>query len=159
MDFHLLPQFCVHRPDGTLSPLLALDELPPYVQIMGIPRTMRQNVPTTMTRVATAFHPGRYYSVDAQALNPAGNPSTVYGMGLKNGMASGGSNGGGGGNVLSGGGAGKNGSTRSGRKKKVYCSYWIRHGECDYAQQGKRISSDSMCFFPGCLLRLLRLHV
>jgi hypothetical protein len=22
-------------------------------------------------------------------------------------------------------------------QKKEYCSYWIRHGECDYQQQGK----------------------
>lgn len=139
MDFHLLPQFCVYRPDGTLSPLLALDELPPYVQVLGLPRSMRQTVPNNMTRIATAYHPGRYYSVDAPALNAAGNPgAAAYGLGLKNGMASGGGNAGGsgGGN----GNGGKNGSTRSGRKKKVYCSYWIRHGECDYAQQGKGLS-------------------
>lgn len=24
----------------------------------------------------------------------------------------------------------------SGREKKEYCTYWIRHGECDYMQQG-----------------------
>lgn len=22
------------------------------------------------------------------------------------------------------------------KPQKEYCSYWIRHGECDYAQQG-----------------------
>lgn len=31
--------------------------------------------------------------------------------------------------------------------KKEYCSYWIRHGECDYQQQGEcpRHSWEKTC--------------
>lgn len=25
------------------------------------------------------------------------------------------------------------------KPQKEYCSYWIRHGECDYAQQGMSV--------------------
>ncbi|PWY95225.1 hypothetical protein BO94DRAFT_620699 [Aspergillus sclerotioniger CBS 115572] len=62
-----------------------------------------------------------------------------------------GSSGGAGGNGAGGNGAnggnGGNGGSKQGPQinpKKIFCSYWIRHGECDYIQQGKS---------TGCIYR------
>ncbi|KAL1995773.1 hypothetical protein VTN49DRAFT_639 [Thermomyces lanuginosus] len=40
----------------------------------------------------------------------------------------------------------KNKKTRDGKDckpGKEYCSYWIRNGECDFVQQGKRLQTRS----------------
>jgi hypothetical protein len=41
-----------------------------------------------------------------------------------------------------------------GHNKKYFCSYWIRHGECDYSQQGKINSSSSI--YTKALLTYLK---
>jgi hypothetical protein len=180
----LRPQLFITRQNGTMVPLVAVDELPSTISIRGVPRTLSPHDISGMTGVGTFNSRHRQYVVDSlnkgfeafsmpgerslmgpsfttptsQPLNndvpwgfdrvsifPA--PPKVYGtqeqplsdpeapfanmpLSTPEPFAP---------------------STKSDRPLfhnledlpircasgvKEYCSYWLRHGECDYAQQG-----------------------
>lgn len=54
MDTHTRPGFFCSRPNGTLTPLIAADELPPNVSIRGVPRTLTLNDTQGMTSCGVA---------------------------------------------------------------------------------------------------------
>jgi hypothetical protein len=182
------PQFFCTRPDGSLTPLLAVDELPPGLVIQGLPRALTAGDTQGMTscglvsarsepwpvegvahvfprelnkeglieiqnimvqiisdlqvppRIRLAVQAILYRAVDYPASSglpvegsPNGNAMSPLAPAF---MMS---------NHI-----GNNVSwnrqlilcvtdhlVQHLNSKKEYCSYWIRHGECDYAQQGK----------------------
>ncbi|KAK1142590.1 hypothetical protein N8T08_007566 [Aspergillus melleus] len=168
MASSIRPQFFCTRPNGTLTPLIALDELPPHVSIRGAPRTLSPNETQGMTSLGTVSPRAQSYIVEgvpqvptrAASANANGHRSRDFDMqaalarlasdetipptqrlavnnmlqqgtppswsASSNWLVPGGSGGSGGG-----------GSRQSNPlTKKEFCSYWIRHGECDYQQQG-----------------------
>ncbi|KAI5309119.1 hypothetical protein KEM55_004019 [Ascosphaera atra] len=117
MDY-MRPQFCVTRPDGTVSPLVPLDELPPFIEVVGCPRSTYQNDCHGMIPVGGYYHPGRHYS------------TTIYSPGGSYTFDSNGT-------LIKGNEAVWNNTSRNNsRPKKEFCSHWIRTGECDFMQQG-----------------------
>lgn len=183
------PQFFCTRPDGTLTPLVALDELPTNVTICGVSRTLNAGETQGMTSCGLATQRAEPWSVNGasqsserdvgkeplsdmhslllQILTNNDVPETmrssaqailIQGIERPNGL-------GGQGTPASGLSPiaptfyAKNShmgnkhvwlsapgmlcfifltlSTQAASSKKEYCSYWIRHGECDYSQQGK----------------------
>ncbi|RMJ23440.1 hypothetical protein PHISP_05693 [Aspergillus sp. HF37] len=177
MSTPLHPQFFCSRPNGVLTPLVAVDELPASLSIRGAPRALSPSDTQGMTSLGALDPRGQTYVVDAvpvqvqqshvrdYELQPAlarldsddalsvnrrlalqamaqqqqqqgyaqnwsvQNASSANGWvvpaagGAGSGVGGGGMNGHGHKNVnLS--------------MKKEFCSYWIRHGECDYQQQG-----------------------
>lgn len=52
-EFPWSPKYFVTRPDGTLSPLIAADELPPNAHIFGLPRTISMDETFNMMHVST----------------------------------------------------------------------------------------------------------
>lgn len=176
----LRPQHFLTRQNGTMVPLVALDELPSTVSLRGVPRTLSSYDVAGMTGLGTVESQHRRYVVDGlkplfhPEQKPAGTdlPTSKYadmetkhdlnssfkGLGLRDHVAT---------------------STDGPQRKafgieetrsalptnlrndftryaasenrpltiedlarhpapgvKEYCSYWLRHGECDYAQQG-----------------------
>ncbi|KGO37761.1 Zinc finger, CCCH-type [Penicillium expansum] len=163
------PQFFCTRPDGTLTPLVAVDELPSNVTIRGVSRTLNAGETQGMTSCGLATQRSEPWSVDgvakssdresgkealpdmhslllqiltnknvpeamrasAQAIlfqgvdsprGPGGQGTPANGLSpiaptfyAKNSQV---------------------GNKHTPSSKKEYCSYWIRHGECDYSQQG-----------------------
>ncbi|KAI9368774.1 hypothetical protein BJX61DRAFT_198734 [Aspergillus egyptiacus] len=188
------PQFFCARPDGTLTPLVAVDELPAHISIRGVPRVLSPHETNGMRSLGTVYFHG-VYAVDG-ATPAASRPSSTgtaahrsrnYDMqsfmnlindenippsqrlalsaqiqqahpqnwhpsNAPTAASSGwlvpsncGSSGNASGRHVSGAIATCQISTRVPNMsenpgprnfKKEYCSYWIRHGECDYAQQG-----------------------
>ncbi|KAJ5779625.1 hypothetical protein N7457_007345 [Penicillium paradoxum] len=163
------PQFFCTRPDGTLTPLVAVDEFPAGVSVRGVSRVLNASETQGMTSCGLAAPRPDPWAIDGVVYSsPRGAGSEnlseirnfllqVLGNGnvpenirmsasliLFNGIDRHG--------ALVGEGtatgsrmsplapafctgpqaASKNASL----SKKEYCSYWIRHGECDYAQQG-----------------------
>ncbi|KAF4768272.1 hypothetical protein N7455_012386 [Penicillium solitum] len=163
------PQFFCTRPDGTLTPLVALDELPTNVTICGVSRTLNAGETQGMTSCGLATQRAEPWSVNGasqsserdvgkeplsdmhslllQILTNNDVPETmrssaqailIQGIERPNGL-------GGQGTPASGLSPiaptfyAKNshmGNKHAASSKKEYCSYWIRHGECDYSQQG-----------------------
>ncbi|CAI7580488.1 unnamed protein product [Penicillium crustosum] len=163
------PQFFCTRPDGTLTPLVALDELPTSVTIRGISRTLNAGETQGMTSCGLATQRAEPWFVNGvtqsserdvgkeplsdmhslllQILTNNDVPETmrssaqailIQGIERPNGL---------GGQGTSASGLSpiaptfyaKNshtGNKHAASSKKEYCSYWIRHGECDYSQQG-----------------------
>ncbi|KAL4764087.1 uncharacterized protein BDW70DRAFT_157208 [Aspergillus foveolatus] len=165
MSSSLRPQFFCTRPNGTLTPLIAVDELPAHITIHGAPRVLSPNETQGMTSLGAVSTRGQFYSVEGAApasgknqpgsndlqshllrlLNdeniPAAqrnalgallqqslpqnwqvtNPPTNGWLIPNNGSSTG---------------AGNSQQPPSRNIKKEFCSYWIRHGECDYSQQG-----------------------
>lgn len=177
----LRPQHFITRQNGTMVPLIALDELPATVSLRGVPRTLSPYDIAGMTGLGTVESHHRQYVVDGpkQGLQPEQNSpkdglflskyadaaanhdlgSSFGGLERQSHAAS---------------------STAHGPYSKAYgikemrptipsslntasvrtteavgrpltiedlarnpapgvkeyCSYWLRHGECDYAQQG-----------------------
>lgn len=64
MDTSLRPQFFISRQDGSLTPLIAADELPQLMSIRGVPRLLSQNDTQGMTSLGSANHRGQYYVID-----------------------------------------------------------------------------------------------
>ncbi|KAL4920001.1 hypothetical protein BDW62DRAFT_216554 [Aspergillus aurantiobrunneus] len=173
MSSSLRPQFFCTRPNGTLTPVVAVDELPVHVTIRGAPRVLSPNETQGMTSLGTVNPRGQLYSVDG-VVPAASRPSSTGGPSqrsrnhdlqsellkiladdnipihqrsalsalLQQGFPqnwqmtntptgwlvpniNGGSPG-----------SGSGQQTHFRNVKKEYCSYWIRHGECDYQQQG-----------------------
>ncbi|EAW10768.1 uncharacterized protein ACLA_052410 [Aspergillus clavatus NRRL 1] len=188
MTAPLRPQYFCARPNGTLVPLVAVDELPGHVNIRGAPRVLSPGDTQGMTSLGTVAPRCQYYIVDGAAPsyiryhqtgngsgNGNGNGSGQRGRGYENQVAAPRyvpeENGMGAQRLASqtmyqpsntqnwvmanppakhgwlvpanvGAGAGHaaansaGNNRQSGHPKKEYCSYWIRHGECDYQQQG-----------------------
>ncbi|KLJ13811.1 hypothetical protein EMPG_11265 [Blastomyces silverae] len=179
------PEFCITRPNGAVTALIAVDELPPFVAIRGVPRCLGQiDDINDMENLGTVNSRGQFYTIDV-AVN--GNTHAIN-AGLANGESnaetvmaphsaitiggdgifrqSGGvdaaiwnpnseerniiawRNGVNDNTVANTGqevaklddtpdrGAGSQNVKNPKTPKKEFCSYWIRRGECDYAQQG-----------------------
>ncbi|KAI9932812.1 hypothetical protein ASPWEDRAFT_22577 [Aspergillus wentii DTO 134E9] len=161
----LRPQFFCTRPNGSLTPLIAVDDLPAHVSLRGVPRVLSASDTQGMTSLGTVSPRSQSYIVDG--LSPRASPtgyrgrddlqstllrfvsdenlpasqrlalhallqqsfSQNWGNMANNGQTHGWV-------VPS---ASGSGGARQGMHynvKKEYCSYWIRHGECDYQQQG-----------------------
>ncbi|QKX63606.1 uncharacterized protein TRUGW13939_10777 [Talaromyces rugulosus] len=126
----LRPQFFLGRDDGSIVPLIALDELPPHVSIRGVPRNMSLGEAEDMKNLGQIPWYGVYHVdlvKDRVGITTHPTNDTVAAITPYNG--------------------GSKGKSRLSEKKvngspskqiKVYCTYWIRHGECDFAQQGCR---------------------
>ncbi|RAL08109.1 uncharacterized protein BO97DRAFT_473250 [Aspergillus homomorphus CBS 101889] len=174
MSSPIRPQFFCTRPNGTLTPLVAVDELPAHISIRGAPRVLSASETQGMTSLgtvgsrmqsyilegahpsttrssaaATPGHRSRDIDVQSALARLAADESIPHSQRLvitallQHGAAH---------NLLatppSSGGwlvptnsanPTGNGATRQSphfNSKKEYCSYWIRHGECDYQQQG-----------------------
>lgn len=61
------PQFFCTRPDGTLTPLVAVDELPSNVTIRGVSRTLNAGETQGMTSCGLATQRSEPWSVDGVA--------------------------------------------------------------------------------------------
>ncbi|KAJ9351761.1 hypothetical protein DTO027B9_6137 [Paecilomyces variotii] len=173
----LRPQFFISRPNGTMTPMIAVDELPAHISIRGVPRVLAPSETQGMTSLGSIPPRAQFYVVEGVPLiNPRvptpGPPNqflqdvnlqtsimrvasdenltpsqrlalqTMLQQNLPQnwivpspavgpwGPA----------NTAGHGGARSNSGRRDGNvthnPKKEFCSYWIRHGECDYQQQG-----------------------
>ncbi|KAL4941218.1 hypothetical protein BDV06DRAFT_223302 [Aspergillus oleicola] len=172
MSSSLRPQYFCSRPNGTLVPLVAVDELPPSIYIHGAPGSLSPAETQGMTSLGALSPRGQIYMVEGLAIN-ANRPLSTGGTNQRphshdlktelislinddkypadernklqtliqhgfsiwqmNNASTAGwlvpKHGGGPGN-------GTGQQTNSRNAKKEFCSYWIRHGECDYQQQG-----------------------
>ncbi|PLB50287.1 hypothetical protein P170DRAFT_508491 [Aspergillus steynii IBT 23096] len=172
MSSSMRPQFFCTRPNGTLTPLIAVDELPPHISIRGAPRTLSSNETQGMTSLGTVgSRPQSYVVESTTAVATRTSPTSANGhrsrdfdlqnallrlasdetvpasqrLAVNNMLQHGAPQ-----NwtmnnptssnwlVPSGNGGSSGGGLRQGNPltKKEFCSYWIRHGECDYQQQG-----------------------
>ncbi|KAF7593077.1 hypothetical protein BBP40_012094 [Aspergillus hancockii] len=172
MSSPLRPQFFCARPNGTITPLIAVDELPSHISVRGVSRNLSPNETQGMTSLGTVSPRAQTYVIDGMvsaatrvSSATAGSRSPDFDLQaslmrlvsdenvpasqrlavnallqqgisqnwfLTNASTSGWL-------VPSGNGATGSGSSRQGahyNTKKEFCSYWIRHGECDYQQQG-----------------------
>ncbi|KAJ6099587.1 hypothetical protein N7467_001122 [Penicillium canescens] len=160
-------QFFTTRASGTLTPLVAVDELPAHVSIRGVARTLNASETQGMTSCGLAVQRTEPWTIDGlstalpvvknkealaelkdlltqivndesvsatlrlsvqavlykglaeveSALTPTSTTMSPLAPAFNANNAQPARN-----NVL--------------HPKKEYCSYWIRHGECDYSQQG-----------------------
>ncbi|PYH90193.1 hypothetical protein BO71DRAFT_335028 [Aspergillus ellipticus CBS 707.79] len=174
MSSPIRPQFFCTRPNGTLTPLVAVDELPSHISIRGASRALAasetqgmtslgtlnpraqsyvvEGVTPTATRASSAnatAHRTRDYDLQSALMRLLSDDSLPTGQRLaitsllqhgipQSWLAASPSSG----SWLvpnTGGGVAGNSGPKQGphyNVKKEYCSYWIRHGECDYQQQG-----------------------
>lgn len=80
------PEFCITRPNGVVSALIAVDELPPFVAIRGVPRCLGHiDDAHGMTNVGTVGSRGQFYTIDV-AVEANTRPINV---GLANGVPNG----------------------------------------------------------------------
>ncbi|KAL4872971.1 hypothetical protein BDV12DRAFT_209646 [Aspergillus spectabilis] len=176
MSNALRAQFFCSRPDGTLTPLVAVDELPANISIRGVPRVLSPSETQGMTSLGSVDSRGQFFTIEGAAATASCPPCTGAGVTshrtrtydlqsslmrlladenipanqrlalnslLQQGLSptwpmnspstsgwlvpnTGGSPSSGSGQQ----------SSHLRNVKKEYCSYWIRHGECDYQQQG-----------------------
>lgn len=73
----LRPQFFCTRPNGCVTPLIALDELPPNISIRGTYRYLSPNETAGMTSVGTSEHRSQFYIVEGSHVNPVGTSVTT----------------------------------------------------------------------------------
>lgn len=66
----LRPQFFCTRPNGTVTALTAVDELPPHVSIRGVPRVLSANDTQGMTSLGTVSGRSQTYIVDGVPSGP-----------------------------------------------------------------------------------------
>ena len=66
-------RYFVARDDGTLAPLIAVDELSPSISIDGVPRTITYADTVGMTSLGYAIHPGCYLSLKNNASGALGS--------------------------------------------------------------------------------------
>lgn len=64
MSAPIRPQFFCSRPNGTLTPLVAVDELPTHLSLCGIPRVLSPSETQGMTSLGTVSHRAQTYTVD-----------------------------------------------------------------------------------------------
>lgn len=65
------PQFFCSRPNGTLTPLIALDELPTHISVRGVPRVLSPGDTQGMTSLGTVNPRAQFYVVDGVSPAPA----------------------------------------------------------------------------------------
>lgn len=182
------PSFFCSRPDGSLTPLIALDDLPAGVTVRGVHRTLKPADTQGMISCGSTEPRAEPWTLEGTIVAVPGattNDTELHDVLLKivaetsvaphlrhaikeilfrdlaaprpTGVAAhGNTNNNAGRNAGPGHGAHANGkhvsdlhrvfplvrtltdttSSQGFNAKKEYCSYWIRHGECDYAQQG-----------------------
>lgn len=58
------PQFFCSRPNGALTPMIALDELPAHVSVRGVPRALSPNETHGMTSLGTINPRAQAYVID-----------------------------------------------------------------------------------------------
>ncbi|PYH84121.1 hypothetical protein BO82DRAFT_22364 [Aspergillus uvarum CBS 121591] len=174
MSSPIRPQFFCTRPNGTLTPLVAVDELPSHISIRGAPRTLSPSETQGMTSLGTVSSRLQFYALEGALSNTtrasSGNApghrsrdtdvqvtlmslasdenipvsqrvaiSALLQHGLsQNWFATPPSSSGW---LVSSSNVNHPGNCTARQSphynsKKEYCSYWIRHGECDYQQQG-----------------------
>lgn len=182
------PSFFCSRPDGSLTPLIALDDLPAGVTVRGVHRTLKPADTQGMISCGSTEPRAEPWTLDGTTVVVPGaiaNDTELHDLLLKivaetsvaphlrqaikeilfrdlaaprstGATTHGNTNNNAGRNAGHGHGAHANGkhvsdlhrifplvrtltdttSSQAFNAKKEYCSYWIRHGECDYAQQG-----------------------
>ncbi|KAM5467947.1 hypothetical protein MauCBS54593_005229 [Microsporum audouinii] len=64
MAMPLRPLHFLSREDGTLTALVAVDELPHYISIRGVPRTLNHSDTQGMTSLGTVKSRGQFYLLD-----------------------------------------------------------------------------------------------
>lgn len=69
MSTPLRPQFFCSRPNGVLTPLVAVDELPASLSIRGAPRALSPSDTQGMTSLGALVPRGHTYVVDADPVN------------------------------------------------------------------------------------------
>lgn len=67
------PQFFICRQNGALVPLVAVDELPPALNVIGIPRVLSHNDTHGMTSLGSLKSRNELYSVEVTS-NHSGYP-------------------------------------------------------------------------------------
>lgn len=81
MSSSLRPQFFCTRPNGTVTPLIAVDELPSHISIRGVSRALSPNDTQGMTSLGTVNARNQTYVVDGIPVAPmraaAGNASAA----------------------------------------------------------------------------------
>lgn len=65
------PQFFCARPNGTLTPLIALDELPAHISVRGVPRVLSPSDTQGMTSLGTVNPRAQFYIVDGVPVSQA----------------------------------------------------------------------------------------
>lgn len=158
-------RYFISRNNGTIVPLLPADELPYNIRLEGVQRVMKMENASGMTLVGTLPFTGRFFKLDTNpsqrptadiADKPIAPPSATATTWRRkddspkeatqakidtivaseaNKPASGSDK------------PSKPSSSSSSRStpesgEKVYCTHWIRHGECDYTQQGCRYKHE-----------------
>lgn len=77
----LRPQFFCTRPNGTVTPLIAVDELPSHISIRGVSRALSANDTQGMTSLGTVNSRNQTYVVDGVPTAPmhsaAGNSAAA----------------------------------------------------------------------------------
>lgn len=61
----LRPEFFLEREDGSITPLIALDELPPHISVRGVQRNMTLGEAEGMKNLGRVPSQGAYYAVDS----------------------------------------------------------------------------------------------
>jgi hypothetical protein len=163
MSFSVPPLFYCIRPDGTAAPFIAVDELPPQLYIRGVPRRLPTAETEGMICLGQFGFPRQSYIVESLPASMSSPPlidresqsqlprhvteeiktlplrqgltgpsiTSASSVGSRHLM-----------NPQSSAAAGRQSNTsrqdapRRPRRKKMFCSFWLRHGECDYEQQG-----------------------
>ncbi|PGH15331.1 hypothetical protein AJ79_02497 [Helicocarpus griseus UAMH5409] len=76
------PNFCITRPNGTVTALIAVDELPSSITVGGIPRFLHQDDAHGMINVGTVGSRGQCYTLDVNMEANRPNNGELAGGGL-----------------------------------------------------------------------------
>ncbi|MCJ1228859.1 hypothetical protein MMC12_005522 [Toensbergia leucococca] len=170
------PRYFITRSDGTLSPLIAVDELPSSVRIVGVPAILSPAETQGMMSLGVENHSQHHYTVESLEMSLFAKPSAVEAAAISSPALSDQNYKAPDTKLLqkpvvpdverveswrqnvksidetqakidavvaasevtetSPASRTKNAATPGTFGKKVYCTHWIRWGECDYTQQG-----------------------
>lgn len=64
----LRPQFFISRPNGTMTPMIAVDELPAHISIRGVPRVLTPSETQGMTSLGSIAPRAQFYVVDGMPI-------------------------------------------------------------------------------------------
>ncbi|OXV11686.1 hypothetical protein Egran_00555 [Elaphomyces granulatus] len=161
MSFSVRSLFYCIRPDGTAAPFIAVDELPPQLYIRGVPRRLPAAETEGMICLGQLGFPRQSYIVESLPASMSSPPLidresqlprnvTEETLPQHQGLT--------GPSIASGSrhlmnpqrsaaagrqfNTSRQDATRRPRRKKMFCSFWLRHGECDYEQQGCRFKHE-----------------
>lgn len=90
MTASLRPQFFCTRPNGAVTPLVAVDELPARLSIRGVSRNLSANDTQGMTSLGTVNGRNQAYVVDGIPSGPMRAAAAAAGGALAGGAANGG---------------------------------------------------------------------